>query len=205
MGDLHNEVAAFTAAANWVDQLVSQAADPDWEGPGIGDWNLRALVGHTSRALITVEQYLAEPVDSVDLDSAEAYYEAVAGLSDANPTAVHQRGVDAGTALGEHIPAAFHVIVERVLAIVAHTEDHPIKTIAGGMRLSNYLPTRTFELTVHGLDIAHATGQALHAPEAAMRRALDLAVSLSFRADRGPELLLALTGRQDDATGLSIF
>ena len=36
-------------------------------------------------------------------------------------------------------------------------EDDPvISTIFGGMRLSDYLPTRTFELVVHGLDIARA-------------------------------------------------
>ena len=30
-----------------------------WERPGLGEWDIRALVGHTSRSLLTVEIYLA--------------------------------------------------------------------------------------------------------------------------------------------------
>jgi len=33
-----------------------------------------------------------------------------------------------------------------------------ITTIGGGMRVRTYLPTRTFELVVHSLDISAATG-----------------------------------------------
>jgi hypothetical protein len=45
--------------------------------------------------------------------------------------------------------------------------DALIHTIGGGMRLRHYLPTRTFELVVHRLDITAATGlQTALAPEA---------------------------------------
>ena len=37
-------------------------------------------------------------------------------------------------------------------------------TIAGGMRLSNYLPTRTFELAVHTADLTTALGVLLDVP-----------------------------------------
>ena len=30
-----------------------------WDGPGLGEWDLRSLVGHTSRSLITVEHLSA--------------------------------------------------------------------------------------------------------------------------------------------------
>ena len=32
-----------------------------WDGAGLGEWDLRALVGHASRSLITVSTYLQRP------------------------------------------------------------------------------------------------------------------------------------------------
>ena len=42
---------------------------------------------------------------------------------------------------------------------LADQPDLLMHTILGGMWLVNYLPTRTFELAVHGLDIARAVGR----------------------------------------------
>ena len=41
-----------------------------WSEPGLGEWDIRALVGHTSRSLVTVEVYLARPAASVEVASA---------------------------------------------------------------------------------------------------------------------------------------
>ena len=48
--------------------------------------------------------------------------------------------------------------------------DLVVHTIAGGMRVAAYLPTRTFELCVHGLDIAAATGVPVDLPHEPSRR-----------------------------------
>jgi len=57
--------------------------DPSaWSGPGLGVWDLRALVGHTSRALVTVLTYLDQPADTEAIDSPERYY----ALPQASPT-----------------------------------------------------------------------------------------------------------------------
>ena len=45
-----------------------------------------------------------------------------------------------------------------------------VTTAGGGMRVSDYLPTRTFELTVHCLDIARATGLDFVPPDRGARR-----------------------------------
>ena len=37
--------------------------------PGLGEWDVRSLVGHTSRALLTVETYLASPAEVVKVGS----------------------------------------------------------------------------------------------------------------------------------------
>lgn len=45
-----------------------------------------------------------------------------------------------------------------MLPLVAGDEDPLVTTALGGMRLRQYLPTRTFELVVHGVGIARPAG-----------------------------------------------
>ncbi|HEY0644225.1 MAG TPA: hypothetical protein VGD39_12440, partial [Nocardioides sp.] len=64
---------AFADAAGWfvdTDALV----DDRWAQPGLGEWDLRGLVGHTSRALLTVESYLDQPASRVDVESPVDYF-----------------------------------------------------------------------------------------------------------------------------------
>ena len=100
MAEHHREAAAFIVAAHWVAGLVQALPDTAWHGPGLGEWGMRALVGHTSRALLTVEQSLDTPVERADIDSAEDYYETVARAKIADAGMVLRRGVEAGEALG---------------------------------------------------------------------------------------------------------
>jgi hypothetical protein len=81
--------ATYLAAAGSFADLVA-ALPADLSGPGLADWDLRALVGHTSRSLVTVSEYLRRPAASVDLESAADY---VAGLAAAaNDPGVTRRG-----------------------------------------------------------------------------------------------------------------
>lgn len=196
MSELSREVASFVSAAEWVSELLGSAPPAAWDGPGLGEWTLRSLAGHTSRALLTVEQYLATPADSEEMTCAEEYYERIDAIPSADPAEVQQRGVDAGVALGSTPGAAFDEISKRVTTGLPGIEDRLIDTLAGGILLSNYLPTRTFELVVHGLDIARATGLRSAPPHACLTRALHLGVSLALRSGQGSHLLLALTGRE---------
>src|SRR5690242_15845715 len=92
---------AFRAAAATVVELVARIPDGAWDGPGLGVWDLRALVGHTSRSLVTVLEYFDRPVAAEDVPSAEAYYLAVpAIMAGAGADAVAERGRVAGAALG---------------------------------------------------------------------------------------------------------
>ena len=43
---------AFAAAARWFTETAGQVGDR-WDLPGLGEWDVRALVGHTSRSFIT--------------------------------------------------------------------------------------------------------------------------------------------------------
>src|SRR5204863_1144842 len=97
-----NSRAAFADAAGWFVHTAALVGDR-WDRPGLGEWDVRALVGHTSRALLTVETYLARPAAAVDVASAPDYYRATRAVA-ADP-AVAARGRDAGIALGSD-PAA---------------------------------------------------------------------------------------------------
>src|SRR3954463_12034787 len=94
---------AFADAAEWFVRTAALVGDR-WHRPGLGEWDVRALVGHTSRSLLTVEMYLARPAAAVGVDSAGAYFR-VTRAAAADP-AVAARGRDAGSALGAEPAAA---------------------------------------------------------------------------------------------------
>ena len=64
----------FEAAAGHFADLVRSIADDRWDEPGLGDWTVRDLVGHTSRSLTTVSTYLRTEAAYEDVSSAVDYY-----------------------------------------------------------------------------------------------------------------------------------
>ena len=193
----------FAEAARTYAALVADIEPDQWKGPGLGVWDLRALVGHGARALFTVDTYLDRPAGLEALDSPVAYLDATAGATD--PEAVAERGQQAGAALGADPAASVQDLVERVLPRVSDAGDPLIETIAGGMRLSAYLPTRTFELVVHGLDVARAAGLAQPGFSTSLLTEVTcLASAAAVRHDHAPAVLLALTGRQPLPAGFCV-
>jgi hypothetical protein len=73
------------------------------------------------------------------------------------------------------------------------------------MRLIEYLPTRTFELVVHGLDLQTALGLPLSAPAGPLASTLRLATDLALAQGLGPALLLTLTGRRPLPEGACVL
>ena len=68
----------FARAATEFATLVSFVPRDRFEGPGLGEWTLRELIGHTSRALSTVVDYLAQPAPpQITVGSATEYLEVV--------------------------------------------------------------------------------------------------------------------------------
>lgn len=188
------------AAEAFADQVAT--LPPELVGPGLGEWDLRALVGHASRSVLTVSTYLGQPAPQVEIESAAAYYLRIGEL-DLEPADIVERGRQAGLALGDDPPAAVRHMVETVAdELVAAAEDPVITTIAGAMRLSDYLPTRTFELVVHGLDIAAAVGASWTPPADALAEAAGLATEIALLRGEGARLLRVVTGREDG--GMSV-
>src|SRR2546423_15721295 len=103
---------AFADAAQWFLRTTALVGDR-WNRPALGEWDVRALVGHTSRSLLTVEEYLARPAASIDIPTTADYFRATREL--ARGDAVAQRGRDAGDALGSDPVAGVAALAARVV------------------------------------------------------------------------------------------
>jgi uncharacterized protein (TIGR03083 family) len=194
---------AFEAAARWFVRTASSVGDR-WDRPGLGEWDVRALVGHTSRSLLTVEAYLARPATAVDVESPADYFRATRATA-ADP-AVAARGRDAGTALGTDPAAGVAEIAARVLPLVGTCDGSElVTTVVGGMRLSDYLPTRTFELAVHTADLSVALRVPPDVPPAAAAPALRIVADLALADGVAGPLLLIATGRSGHREDFSVL
>jgi uncharacterized protein (TIGR03083 family) len=194
---------AFADAAGWFVRTAALVGDR-WDQPGLGEWDVRALVGHTSRALTTVEAYLARPAAAAVIASAPDYFRAISAAA-ADP-AVAARGREAAAALGSDPAAAVAQLAARVTALVATCDGTAlVTTIAGGMRLADYLPTRTFELSVHTADLATALGLPPDVPATAAAQALTVVADLALTSGLAGPLLLAATGRPGLPAGFSVL
>jgi len=198
-------VREFRTAARHFERVVAALPADRLDEPGLGEWDLRALVGHTTRAVLTVETYLDRPAGRVEVESAADYYQAVAAVAAADLAAIVERGRQAGLAL-EDDPAGFvrDAVARAVAKLAAYPGDHVLETIAGGMRLDDYLPTRVFELVTHCLDIGRATGTETAPPPQLLTSALALAGRVAVLRGDGSGVLLALTGRTGLPPGFSV-
>jgi uncharacterized protein (TIGR03083 family) len=194
---------AFVEATRWYQEVLAQVGGR-WSDPGLGEWDVRALVGHTSRSLLTVETYLGQPAEAVEIASTAAYYAATRQIA-AGP-AVAERGREAGRALGDDPVAAVAQLAARVLPLVAGLSGTELlTTIAGGMRITDYLPTRVFELVVHTADLAVALGVPAEPPPGPAALALGLVSDLAIAGGHAATLLLATTGRSGLPPGFTLL
>ncbi|HEY3603426.1 MAG TPA: maleylpyruvate isomerase N-terminal domain-containing protein [Sporichthyaceae bacterium] len=199
-----DEATTYLSAADTVAELIDRIDPAALTGPGLGDWDLRALIGHTGRALVTVITYFDQPADGEDVASPEDYFALVSKVQ-VDPAAIAERGRQAGAALGDDPAGAFRALVEQARAKVAATDPHAlIGTIAGGMQVRAYLPTRTFELVVHGLDVAAAAGLSVEFAPEVLAEASQLAARICVVTGQAPALLAALTGRSALPAGFTL-
>jgi uncharacterized protein (TIGR03083 family) len=185
-----------TAAHSFLD-LVAQVPTAKWNEPALGVWDVRSLVGHTARAISTVETYLnAGPAAEVTTQDAETYYAEVFDAYTDND-AIAARGVEAGKALNENSGAEFEATLNRALALIqASGPDYVVAIGPIGIPLNEYLRTRVIELVIHSMDIAQAVGLQHGIPSDVVANVADLAARVAVRKGNGEDLLFALTGRR---------
>ena len=199
-----------SAAVAYVD-LVSRIPDGRWDSTALGDWTLRDLVGHTaSSALRQVPDVLGAPSPEGAVGSAEGFWAYARGVpaeileafvaasaADARETG-RQLGDDPASHLGELAGRATQ-------ALAAVGDDDIVATPVGGMRVRDWLPTRTFELVVHGIDTAAAAGVPHGIDPGAVTEAATLATRVAAAVGDGELLLRALTGRGELPPKFSIL
>lgn len=182
--------------------LVAAVPADRWQAPALGSWTVRTLVGHIGRSFTTVTDYLAKPAADRDVHTVADYY--IVALQQTDAAAIDARAEQSARALGDQPLAALRDFRDAALAALDNAGDPLICTVAGGMRLSDYLPTRIFELAVHSLDLARATGQPQTLPDEVCSSATELAAAIAVRRGHGELVLSALTGRAPLATGFSV-
>jgi uncharacterized protein (TIGR03083 family) len=188
-------VNAFAAASRFFVQAACLVPDAAWSSPGLGEWTLLELVGHTNRAHTTIEDYLVRPRPVEPAGS--GYF---------SKSAIAQRGREAVAALGDDPSSAVAEASTAILQLIARTPagaslGSPVRT----MTLSDYLPSRTAELTIHGLDIAGALLTELDVPSEALQESLRFVARLSSGSGTGEVVLRALTGRGTLPDGFSVY
>lgn len=214
-------LSLYVGSAQAFARAVAEIPASLWTAPGLGEWDVRSLVGHTARAIDTVREYLQQPAPAeATLPTAEGYYAALwarsgAGAatvpdrpSDASGTssaAITARGVAAGVTLGDDPAATVRAKVDAIGPLLADQPQGRIIAARGAaMPLTEYLRTRLFELVVHSLDIERATGVHTALPTGAVLEAARLAVGIAEATGSGDEVLLALTGRGELPPGFSV-
>jgi hypothetical protein len=185
----------FEAASRFFGQAVQVIPDHAWDERGLGTWSVRELVGHANRAHTTIEEYLRQPQPPEPAGS--RYF---------SPEAIAERGRQAVAALGDDPKAAVAVACQRAVRLIAGTSAHAtIGSPAGTMILGAYLPSRTAELTIHGLDIVRALGVELAAPDEALLESFRFLAGHIMRRGNGEVALLALSGRTALPPGFSAY
>ena len=199
-GDMDYRRTYRSAAIAFAD-LVGRIPPDRLDAPGLGEWSLRDLLGHTvSSALRQVPGVLASPAPVVVTATPEGYFAAARqadpGLVAAVVAASTEDARDTGKALGDNPMDAISGFVGQATAALARVgDDDFVATPVGGMRVRDWLPTRTFELVVHGSDAAAATGLAITLDPEVLAEAAALAARTAVAVGEGATVLRALTGR----------
>ena len=180
----------FSEAVAFFLGTASRVPDDAWVNEALGVWNVRDLVGHTSRAILLVEEYAAGEATRSGFGT---------------PDEIAERGRQAGRALGDDPLGALHTLAERVLALVEGLpDDHPMHTPGGVRPLSRYLPTRVAELTMHTIDLANALGIEVDPPRECLRATLYTFADYAVRQGTAGDVAFALTGRTPLPPGFSV-
>ena len=195
----------YLEAGEFFGGVVDKIDIDGFEAPALGEWMVRDLIGHTYRAFTTVLSYSATPGDKVELERPVDYF-LTALNSLADPKQVAERGRAAGLEIIDDpkmMVRGFAMYVKNKLDELS--DDCIMATPVGGIRLIDYLPTRTFELIIHTMDLAKAVGVDDKPPESGLEATIQILGQLALYRGQAPNLILAATGRHGLPDGFSVL
>ena len=146
--------------------------DDAWTNEALGVWNVRDLVGHTSRAILLVEEYATEGTTRSGFGT---------------PDEIAERGRQAGQALGDDPVEG----ADARSRIVSSNSWNACRTTirctrrAACVRSRATSPTRVAELTIHTIDVANALGVDADPPPECVRATLYVLADYAVRAGTG--------------------
>jgi len=185
---------AYLDASGWFVSLVTQSADHLAERQS-SEWTLLDLIAHADRAHLLVGEYLAS--EAPPLAVGDPYF---------SPAAVAQRARSSVVALGHDPVKAIVAHAIDVAKLVQETSmDAPLHSPMGTMTLGDFLPSRTAELVLHGLDLAQLLRIDSEPPATALRGALAMVADRTASRGDAVVVLRALTGRGALPEGFSIY
>lgn len=187
--------------------LTDQVDDSQWSAPALGSWSVRELFVHASRAGSTITAYSERPAER-SLTSGAEYYLAV--LDDEGiHEAVAERSRTEASELDEPVPEYLRrVFAEAERTLQRTPASQVLGTLAGGITLEDYLPTRIVELVVHGIDLAVALGVEPQVPPEPMRVTIETLGELAVRRPGALDpvgLVRAMTGRGTLPEGTNVL
>ena len=195
----------YLEAGEYFAGVVDQVDIDGWDEPALGEWCARDLTGHTYRAFTTILSYSDKPAEKVELERPVDYFlKALESLAD--PKQVAERGRAAGLEIIDNttmMVRGFAMYVKNKLEELS--DDHIMGTPVGGIRLIDYLPTRTFELIIHTMDLAKSIGVEAEPPERGMEATVRLLGQIALYRGQAPSLVLAATGRNGLPDGFSVL
>ena len=190
------------AAVSFADLAMRLPADLD--RPALGTWTLGRLLGHAAGSgLRQVPEVLATPAEKPVVDSPEAYWAAArTAPAELIAAARAESDADAERSLAALRTSSVSELVGLATAALAAVSDDDVVTTAiGGMRVSDWIPTRTLELVVHGLDLAAAAEVPFEPP---LEETAVLLTRVAVAVGDGSVLVRALTGRGALPEGFSV-
>ena len=118
---------------------------------------------------------------------------------------IAERGREEGRSLADDPVDAIRRAAEEALDVLDDIPDeHPTRSVVGGIRFIDWLATRVVELTVHSMDIADATGIDAKPPAGAIRTTLAVLSEIAVKG-YAAKMVMAATGRRPMRDGFTQF
>lgn len=170
-------LASLWACWHRTGSCLSEAA---WtEATGLGDWRVRELYAHVSRGVTTLANLVEQPVaGDAALPHAAAYFAALRPLGDAGAKQVAASATEWASRPVDVLVGDFNAPASAALGAVRLNGNVVVNTIAGSIRVYDYLLTRVLEAGVHLLDLRRTVADAPRVPEDALRRTVDVLTDL---------------------------
>lgn len=196
---------SFVEATHWwAEDILPRAATVDLDGPGLGQWTLRELIAHTTRAFkITVEYADPAPATGSDLLSASGYFRLGMKIEGVHGD-VAERGRQEAAETPDVVTASLEWADKALQTVGAQLPQSTARTRMGDLRFDQFLATRTLELVVHGTDVGAAIGVDSAPPRKAAVVALTVLIECIDDADV-VAVLRALSGRGSISPGFSVL